>query len=53
MFNLFLFFSLYRDQIMRSIRRHKHAMGALLVDYNDKAEHLSLNDEYFEQIRRY
>lgn len=37
---------------MRSIRRHKHAMGALLVDFND-AERLSLSEEFSEQIKRY
>lgn len=28
----------FRQQIMGSIRRHKHAMSALLAEYTDKEE---------------
>lgn len=39
----------YREQVMRSIRRHKSAMHSLLADFKDKTDHLG-PEEYFDQF---
>ena len=45
----FLFF-FYREQIMGSIRRNKHALSALLAEYKDKANY---DDDYEDNSQRY
>ncbi|XP_063698123.1 neurotrophin 1 [Culicoides brevitarsis] len=37
------------EQVMRSIKRHKTAMHALLADFKDKSDHLG-PEEYFDQF---
>lgn len=41
---------LCREQIMGSIRRHKHAMSALLAEYRDKSAELEYQ-EYLEELQ--
>lgn len=43
-------FYLHREQIMGSIRRHKHAMSALLAEYRDKSAELEYQ-EYLEELQ--